>query len=79
MTATIIISKNADPNLEPKSPSQLENIPKIFPESQQKKVIFLDEFLVKPPDRMQWVDGNLVEKTGITFKHSLAQSKLVRY
>jgi Uncharacterized protein conserved in cyanobacteria len=25
---------------------------------------------------MEWVDGNLVEKTGMTFKHGLAQSKL---
>ncbi|TAF34895.1 MAG: Uma2 family endonuclease [Oscillatoriales cyanobacterium] len=36
----------------------------------------LEDFLVKPADRMEWVDGNLVEKTGMTFKHGLAQSKL---
>ncbi|MEG4054834.1 MULTISPECIES: Uma2 family endonuclease [unclassified Microcoleus] len=76
MTATIIISKKSDPNLEPESHPKLENIPEIHPESKPKKVISLDEFLVKPPDRMEWVDGNLVEKTGMTFKHGVAQSKL---
>ncbi|MEG4586453.1 Uma2 family endonuclease [Microcoleus sp. MOSTC5] len=79
MTATIIIPKNADPNSEPESHPKLENIPEINPESDQKKVISLEEFLVKPADRMEWVDGNLVEKTGMTFKHSLAQSKLSRF
>jgi Uma2 family endonuclease len=39
----------------------------------------LEEFLAKPPERMEWVDGKLVEKTGRTFKHGLAQSKLARY
>ncbi len=77
MTATIIISKNADQKLESESPQPtFENIAEIQPESELEKVISLEEFLVKPPDRMEWVDGNLVEKTGMTFKHSLAQSKL---
>lgn len=76
MTATIIIPKNADQNSEPQLHPKLENTPEIYPESQPEKVISLEEFLVKPPDRMEWVDGNLVEKTGMTFKHGLAQSKL---
>lgn len=76
MTATIIIPKNADQKLEPESQPKLEIIAEIQPESAPKKVISLEEFLVRPPDRMEWVDGNLVEKTGMTFKHSLAQSKL---
>ncbi|MEG4985987.1 Uma2 family endonuclease [Microcoleus sp. BR0-C5] len=79
MTATIIIPKNADQNSEPKLPQKSENIAEIPPEFESKKVISLEEFLVKPPDRMEWVDGNLVEKTGMTFKHSLAQSKLARF
>ncbi|XZN90392.1 MAG: Uma2 family endonuclease [Microcoleus sp.] len=79
MTATIIIPKNADPKIEPESQPELENTPEIPPESAPQKVISLEEFLVKPADRMEWVDGNLVEKTGMTFKHSLAQSKLARY
>ncbi|MEG4507512.1 Uma2 family endonuclease [Microcoleus sp. F6_B4] len=76
MTATIIIPKNADQNSDKESHPKLKNIPEIYPQSQPEKVISLEEFLVKPPDRMEWVDGNLVEKTGRTFKHGLAQSKL---
>ncbi|MEG5175286.1 Uma2 family endonuclease [Microcoleus sp. B3-D7] len=79
MTATIIIPKNADQNSELESHPQLENTPKNSPESEPKKVISLEHFLVKPADRKEWVDGNLVEKTGMTFKHSLAQSKLARF
>lgn len=79
VTATIIIPKNADQKIEPESQPELENTPEIPPESAPQKVISLEEFLVKPADRMEWVDGNLVEKTGMTFKHSLAQSKLARY
>ncbi|WP_377478227.1 MAG: Uma2 family endonuclease [Microcoleus anatoxicus] len=76
MTATIIIPKNPDPKIEPESQQKLENIPEIQPESEPKQVISIEDFLVKPADRMEWVDGNLVEKTGMTFKHGLAQSKL---
>lgn len=76
MTATIILPKNTDQKLEPELQPKLEIIAEIQPESDPEKVISLEDFLVKPPDRMEWVDGNLVEKTGMTFKHSLAQSKL---
>lgn len=76
MTATIIIPKNADQKSEYESQPKLENIAEIQPESEPEKVISLEDFLVRPPDRMEWVDGNLVEKTGMTFKHGLAQSKL---
>ncbi|MEG4088368.1 Uma2 family endonuclease [Microcoleus sp. Pol12B4] len=79
MTATIIIPQNADQNSELESHPQLENKPEISPESEPKKVISLEDFLVRPAGRMEWVDGNLVEKTGITFKHGLAQSKLSSY
>ena len=79
MTVTTISPKNADKKLEPKSQPQLEVIAENQPESEPKKVISLEEFLVKPADRMEWVDRNLVEKTGMTFKHSLAQSKLARF
>ncbi|MEG4277102.1 Uma2 family endonuclease [Microcoleus sp. MON1_C1] len=79
MTATTISPKNADPKLDPEFPPKLENIADNQPESEPKKVISLEEFLVNPTDRIEWVDGNLVEKTGMTFKHSLAQSKLARF
>ncbi|MCW6048619.1 Uma2 family endonuclease [Lyngbya sp. CCAP 1446/10] len=67
MTTTLILSKMSQKNSEN------------FTETQPQNIISLEEFLVKPPERMEWVDGNLVEKTGMTFKHSLAQSKLARY
>jgi hypothetical protein len=60
----------------PASKDKLENIPEIQPGNEPEKVISLEDFLVKPAERMEWVDGKLEEKTGITFKHGLAQSKL---
>ena len=76
MTATTISPKNADQKLEPGLPQKSENIADNQPESEPEKVISLEEFLVKPTDRMEWVDGNLVEKTGMTFKHGVAQVNL---
>ena len=32
-----------------------------------------------PPEHMEWVNGKLVEKTGMTFKHGVAQTKLASY
>ncbi|HAT15105.1 MAG TPA: hypothetical protein DCS91_17355 [Microcoleaceae bacterium UBA11344] len=64
MTATLILTPNP------------EKIQDSSEQIQPEKVTSLEEFLVKPADRMEWVDGNLVEKTGMTFKHGLAQSKL---
>lgn len=76
MTATIITPKNADKRSESESQSKLEILAETQPEFAPEQVISIEDFLIKPPDRMEWVDGNLVEKTGITFKHGLAQSKL---
>ncbi|MEG4799619.1 Uma2 family endonuclease [Microcoleus sp. ARI1-B5] len=67
MTATLIL------------PETSENLPEKIEKTQPENVICLEQFLAKPPERMEWVDGKLVEKTGMTFKHSLAQSKLARY
>ncbi|WP_373538207.1 Uma2 family endonuclease [Microcoleus sp.] len=67
MTATLILSETS------------ETIPENYERIPPENVISLEEFLVKPPERMEWVDGNLVEKTGMTFKHGLAQSKLSTY
>jgi Uma2 family endonuclease len=64
MTATLILTPNP------------EKIQDSSEQIQPEKVTSLEEFLVKPADRMEWVDGNLVEKTGMTFKQGLAQSKL---
>lgn len=39
----------------------------------------LEEFMLHPLERMEWVDSKLVEKTGMTFKHGVAQAKLAYY
>jgi Uma2 family endonuclease len=41
--------------------------------------ICLEEFLANPPEHMEWVDGQLVETTGMTIRHSLIQGRLIRY
>jgi Uma2 family endonuclease len=41
--------------------------------------ISLEDFLANPPEHMEWVDGQLVEKTGMTVRHSRIQGRLVRY
>ncbi len=39
-------------------------------------VTSLEDWLEHPPERTEWVDGELFEKNGITLKHSKAQSRL---
>ncbi|MEQ9233525.1 MAG: hypothetical protein RIG66_05455 [Coleofasciculus sp. E2-BRE-01] len=39
----------------------------------------LDDFMANPLDHTEWVNGQLIEKTGITIKHSRIQSRLDRY
>lgn len=39
----------------------------------------LEDFIINPPDTMEWVDGQLIEKNGMTLKHSKIQSRLCRY
>jgi Uma2 family endonuclease len=41
--------------------------------------ISLEDFLANPPEHMEWVDGQLVEKTGTTVRPSRIQGRLVRY
>jgi len=36
----------------------------------------LEDFMANPPDNMEWVDGQLVEKNGATLKHGKIQSSL---
>ncbi|WP_445299941.1 hypothetical protein [Microcoleus sp. AT3-D2] len=33
----------------------------------------LEEFMTNPPDNVEWVDGQLVEKNGATLKHGKIQ------
>jgi Uma2 family endonuclease len=39
----------------------------------------LEDFMANPPDRMEWVDGQLVEKSGITLRHGEIQFRLACY
>jgi Uma2 family endonuclease len=39
----------------------------------------LEDFMANPPDRMEWVDGFLVEKIGMTLKHGEIQLSLGSY
>ena len=38
----------------------------------------IEDFMANPCDRMEWIDGKLVETNGMTLKHSRIQSKLGR-
>ncbi|QYO64957.1 Uma2 family endonuclease [Leptolyngbya sp. 7M] len=39
-------------------------------------VFSLDDWMQNPPERTEWVDGTLVEKHGMTLKHSKVQGNL---
>lgn len=39
----------------------------------------LEDWMQNPPDNMEWVDGQLVEKNGMTLKHSRIQARLATY
>jgi Uma2 family endonuclease len=45
----------------------------------QTEAFSLEDFLQNPPDRMEWVDGQLVEKNGMTLTHGRIQAKLSTY
>jgi Uma2 family endonuclease len=38
-----------------------------------------ENLLAHFPENTEWVNGRLVEKTGMTYKHSLIQARLARY
>lgn len=40
--------------------------------------VSLEDFIASPPDDMEWVDGQIAEKNGMTVKHSRIQSRLDR-
>ncbi|WNZ24476.1 Uma2 family endonuclease [Leptolyngbya sp. NK1-12] len=39
----------------------------------------LDAFIQRPPDHTEWVDGQLIEKKGVTAKTGRIQAKLARF
>jgi len=41
--------------------------------------ISLEDYLANPPAHMEWVDGQLLEKTGMTVRDSIVQSRLDSY
>jgi Uma2 family endonuclease len=45
-------------------------------ETSRLPVTNLEDFLLTPIEHMEWVDGALVEKVGMTLKHGLVQSRL---
>lgn len=47
--------------------------------SEDSTVLSLAEFIANPPDHMEWVDGKLVEKAGMTIRHSVVQGRVTRY
>jgi len=49
------------------------NVPNIL------KVLTLEDYMQNPPDGMEWVNGQLLEKNGMTLKHGRIQLKLGSY
>lgn len=39
----------------------------------------LEDFIANPPEDMEWVDGRMVEKNGMTLRHGKVQLKLGSY
>ncbi len=47
--------------------------------TEKPQVISLEEFLADPLERMEWVDGQLIEKQDTTAKHGRIQARLTRH
>lgn len=47
--------------------------------SNNPKILSLEDWMQNPPDSTEWVNGELVEKTGMTLKHSEIQGSLCFY
>ena len=47
--------------------------------SNATEVFSLEDYMVNPPDGTEWVDGQLIEKTGMTAHHGRIQARLARY
>lgn len=71
MLANLIQNENLVENEQEKSEINLINL--------DDKIISWEEFSQHPPERMEWIDGELLEKTGMTFKHGLTQATLAFY
>ena len=47
--------------------------------SNSPQIISLEDWMQNPPDSTEWVNGELIEKTGMTLKHSRVQGNLYFY
>ena len=47
--------------------------------SESLKILSLKDWIENPLDDAEWVNGELVEKNGMTLKHGQIQSKLARF
>lgn len=47
--------------------------------SNDPKILSLEDWMETPPDHTEWIDGEFVEKTGMTIKHSKVQGNLYFY
>ncbi|NES18614.1 MAG: Uma2 family endonuclease [Symploca sp. SIO3E6] len=47
--------------------------------SKSQIILSLEDWTQNPPDNTEWIDVELIEKTGITLKHSKIQSNLSFY
>ena len=47
--------------------------------SNSSEVFSLEDYMRNPPDGTEWVDGQLVQKNGMTAKHGRIQARLARY
>lgn len=44
-----------------------------------KESLTLEEFITNPTEGKEWIDGNLIEKTGMTIRHGKIQANLAYY
>jgi Uma2 family endonuclease len=47
--------------------------------SKTPPIFSLEDWMEHPPERQEWVDGQLLEKNGMTAKHGRIQARLSRY
>ena len=47
--------------------------------SNPSEILSLEDYMLHPPDNTEWVDGQLIEKQGMTAKHSRVQARLASY
>jgi Uma2 family endonuclease len=59
--------------------TQLPKIVSSEPSTGEQRQFSLEDFMFHPPDHTEWIDGELVETTGMTVRHGTLQARLSRY